>query len=98
MAIFLRAYAIVGVEIPDLRRAWMPFPWAHLYEHPECIASVLVEREIDGEHMVLGAKVRRPEQQSLSAIDAHLRRYQETPAEKITAFRQLLHWPGCPGP
>src|SRR5438309_3881004 len=43
-AMFTKAYAQVGVEFPELRRAYMSFPWARLYEHSENVASVAVER------------------------------------------------------
>ena len=33
-ALLIKAIALVAKEWPDLRRAYMPFPWAHLYEHP----------------------------------------------------------------
>src|SRR5262245_6292962 len=38
-AIFMKAYAIVAAERPELRRAYISFPWARLYEHPVNIAS-----------------------------------------------------------
>ena len=98
MAIFIRAYALVARDIPELRRAWVPFPWPRLYEHPVSVAAVLIEREVLGESMVLGAKIRSPEEQSLQAIEGHLARYRETPVEKITAFRQLIRLAGLPWP
>src|SRR5437763_16994588 len=33
-AIFTKAYGLMAVRYPELRRAYMPFPRAHLYEHP----------------------------------------------------------------
>src|SRR5438309_3674132 len=37
-AIFMRAYGITAQMHPELRRAIIPWPWTHLYEHPhsEC--------------------------------------------------------------
>lgn len=98
VAIFMRAYALVGMEIPELRRAWIPFPYPRIYEHPNTEGSVLLEREVNGEPVVLGAKIRSPEDSSLAAIDEHLRRFRETPVEKITAFRQLLRLGRLPWP
>src|SRR5262245_50569166 len=42
-AIFTKAYARVAAEMPELRRAYLYFPWARLYEHPINVASVAVE-------------------------------------------------------
>ena len=33
-ALFLKAYAIVAQEVPELRQTWYRWPWAHLYQHP----------------------------------------------------------------
>ena len=98
MAIFLKAYALAARDIPELRRAWIPFPYARLYEHPSSEAAVLIEREHGGESIVVGAKIRCPEDAPLAEIDGHLRRYRETPVEKITAFRQLLRLARLPLP
>src|SRR5208282_5086496 len=43
-AIFAKAYAIVAAACPELRRAYLPFPWPHLYEHPVNVASIAIER------------------------------------------------------
>ena len=98
MAIFLKAYSLAARDVPELRRAWIPFPYARLYEHPSSEAAVLIEREYGGESIVVGAKIRRPEEASLVAIDGHLRRYRETPVQKVTAFRQLLRLARLPLP
>ena len=90
MAIFLKAYALASRDIPELRRAWIPFPYARLYEHPTSEAAVLIEREYRGESIVVGAKIRNPEEAPLPAIDGHLKFYRETPVEEVSAFRQLL--------
>src|SRR5580698_9840304 len=49
IAIFTKAYALVSVEIPDLRRAYVKLPWAHFYEYPASRASILIERDYKGE-------------------------------------------------
>lgn len=98
LAIFLRAYGLVAAEVPQLRQAWLPFPYARIYEHPHTECGVLIERDWDGEKAVLAAKVRAPEAMTLGQIDAHLKRFRDAPLESITAFRQLrrlarLPWP-----
>jgi hypothetical protein len=89
-AIFLKAYALVAAETPELRRAYLPFPWPHFYEHPFNIASVAVERLYRGERAVFFGHLRAPEGQSLAALDARIRRYQQEPVENFGLFRRAL--------
>lgn len=89
-AIFMRAYGMVSLEVPDLRRAWITFPYARIYEHPTSECAVLIEREVDGEPVVLGTKVRSPEAMALCEIDDHLKRCREAPVREVSSFRQLL--------
>lgn len=89
-ALFLKAYAIVARDHSELRQTFVPLPWPHIYEHPHSECTVLVERDCDGEKIVLGAKTRGPDQQPLSDIDAHLRRFATAPLKEISDFRQLM--------
>jgi hypothetical protein len=96
-AIFLRAYALVARECCGLRRTLIPWPTPHLYEHPSSIGALVVERHVEGEPILLAAKVRSPEDTTLEAIDQHLRRFKQAPVEEISAFRQLLRIGKLPG-
>jgi hypothetical protein len=95
-AIFLRAYGLLSERHAALRRAYMPYPWPHLYEHPHSECAVLVEREWEGEDVVLGARIRTPEQQSLVDIDRHLQRFREAPVASISCFRQMVRFGRLP--
>jgi pyruvate/2-oxoglutarate dehydrogenase complex dihydrolipoamide acyltransferase (E2) component len=97
IALFLKAYALVALHRPELRRAYVGWPTPSLYEHPFSICSVLVEREWYGEKIVLGAKIRAPDEQPVSAIDEHLHRLATAPLEDISEFRQLLNLGRVPG-
>jgi hypothetical protein len=96
-AIFMRAYGLTALQLPELRRAFLPWPWQRLYEHPCSNCAVLLEREYRGEHIVLGARLRAPEEQSLSIIDTELRRLRDTPLEEVNYFRQWLRVARLPG-
>lgn len=97
VAIFARAYGLVSQEIPELRRAWIPFPYARLYEHPSSECAVLLEREWKDELIVVGAKIRGPEHCTVREIDGHLRYYKETPMWDVSPFRQLIRLGMLPG-
>lgn len=89
-AVFMKAYGIVSREIPELRRAWITFPYARIYEHPVSECGILIEREVEGAPVVLGVKLRSPEETALLTIDEHLKHFREAPVEKVSSFRQLL--------
>ncbi len=89
-AIFIKAFGIVNQRFPELRRAWIPFPYARIYEHPHCEVAVLVEREWQGEKIVLAAKIQQPENMSIDLIHSHLHRFQYEDIWLISPFRQLL--------
>jgi hypothetical protein len=97
-AIFTKAYGIVAAARPELRRAFLTFPTAHLYEHPFNVASIAMERLLGAEEAVFFAHVRSPEERTLIDLDAQLRHHKEQPIESIGAFRRVrvvsrLPWP-----
>jgi hypothetical protein len=89
-AIFTKAFARTAVAVPELRRAYLPFPRARLYEHPFSVASVAVERLYRGEHALFFAHLRCPEDQPLGDLDEHLRRFKEDPIESFGLYRRAL--------
>jgi len=96
-AIFTKAFARTAVQTPELRRAYLAFPWAHLYEHPCSIASVAVERLYRGENAVFFAHLQSPETKTLQALDEKLRQYKTEPVENLTLFRRALAIGRLPG-
>lgn len=98
VAIFTKAYALATRQFPELRRAYMTFPWSRLYEHPFSVASVAVERDYQGEKAVFIGHLRAPENQSLSGLDAHLKKLKEDPVESFGTFRRALRVSRLPWP
>jgi hypothetical protein len=96
-ALFMKAYALVAQDQPDLRRAFIRWPIKHLYEHPCSEAAILVERQWQGENAVLGAKLRAPEQRTLQEIDRYLRYLREAPVWDVNYFRKALRVGSYPG-
>lgn len=97
-AIFIKAYAMVSARRPDLRRTYLPLPWAHLYEHPINVASFSVERMFGDEPGVMFAQVPRPEELSLRELDQLVRSHQSAPIESIPAFVRSLRLGRLPTP
>jgi hypothetical protein len=95
-AIFTKAYACVCAAYPELRRAYLTFPWPHLYEHPVNVAMIAIERDLGDEKAVLFGSVKEPENWAITQIDTRLRRYKTAPVQTVGTFRRLLRisrWP-----
>jgi 2-oxoacid dehydrogenases acyltransferase (catalytic domain) len=90
IALFAKAYALAARRHPHLRRNWITFPWARIYEHPVSECIVPVEREWQGDDLLLYGKVYGPENMSLADLDGYVRRFQNEPVWSVSAFRQLL--------
>lgn len=89
-AIFVKAFAIVAAEVPELRRVYMPYPWPHLYEYTSSTACVMHERQIDGDIGVLPVRVHEPNMLALHEIDSTIRRTVEAPIDHTKFHRKLI--------
>src|SRR5262245_29475046 len=90
LALFTKAYAKVATVTPELRRAYVKFPWAQLYEYPVSIAAIAFEREYGGEQGVLIGRIREPEHMPLTELARAIRHFQEVPVEDCKEFRRAL--------
>lgn len=97
-ALFTKAYALLAQETPPLRRAYVRWPWPHLYEYPGSIASIAFERDVAGEEAVLLGRIKLPESRPLGEIDALIRAFRETPVYEVPEFRRALRAARAPGP
>lgn len=96
--LFMKAFAMVAAEHPPLRRAWIGFPSPRLYEHPQSVCALAMEREYQGESGVFVGLFRAPECQSLAEIQHWLDWYKRTPLEELGFFRQALRISRLPRP
>lgn len=97
-AMFTKAYGLVASRYPELRRAYLKFPWPHLYEHPVNVVTLNLERETPEEKIVIYSHLESPEQKTLAEVDAFVRDFQERPLEQILEYRRarrmsLVPWP-----
>lgn len=97
-AVFLKAYARVCDDIPQLRRAYVKIPWAHLREYPTSVASFAVEREYEGEPCVFFARIADPARLPLHEIHKRVRQFAEEPVQSVRYFRRMLTFARLPGP
>jgi hypothetical protein len=72
--IFAKAFALVAVEIPELRRAYLKWPWPHFHEYAESTITIIVGHEIEGDGALLPVRIRAPDAFAIMDINATLRR------------------------
>jgi len=80
----------VAQRLPGLRQAYMPLPFPHIYQHPHSVCALVVEREWQGEPVLVAGRVREPEALSLKEIGERIRALRETPVQEVAEFRQVL--------
>lgn len=86
----VKALGEVSMRVPEFRRAYLPYPWPRLYEAPHSVASIILDREYEGEHATFMAPLLHPERLSLAALQAKLDRLKTAPFQEVGAFRRLI--------
>lgn len=94
--LFLKAYALVAAENPPLRRALLTFPHTRLYEHPQTLCALAMERRYRDEDGIFVGLFRAPEKQSLGELQEALNFYKHTELEQVGYFRQELRLGAAP--
>lgn len=97
-AVFAKAFAVVCMEEPRLRRAYVKLPWPSFYEYVSPVASIILEREHDGEEALLSALVKSPETVPLSEISKSVRRLAASPVAEVREFSRMLRVARLPRP
>jgi hypothetical protein len=95
-AIFAKAYALVAQDVPLLRRAYIKLPSPRLYEYPVSTVSMVVEREHEGEMVVLTMLILDPERRTIGELSETIRTAKTVPVEQVKSFKRMLdlaRWP-----
>jgi hypothetical protein len=96
--LFAKAFAAVAARRPELRRAYLPRPWPHLWQADESRAAVAVEREYRGESGVFFGFLRAPDKTPLADLTAALDEWKTKPVEEVRPFRRQLAYARLPLP
>ncbi|MCE9562803.1 MAG: 2-oxo acid dehydrogenase subunit E2 [Planctomycetes bacterium] len=94
--LFVKAFGLVAARRQELRRAYLPLPWPHLWEADASSASVAVEREYQGEPCVFFGLVTSPETRPLSELMEKLEDWRTKPVHEISNFRRSLRYASYP--
>ena len=96
--IFAKAFSLVSLRQPELRRCYVTYPYPHLYEHSCNAAMVIVEREFEGESFPFTVRIRKPDRSSLCDLHRFLERSRTIPLEEDANFRFMRRIGSAPLP
>ena len=93
--VFAKAFALVAAGSPPLRRVYVKLPWPHLYELPQSVASIIVERDWphagdSGEKALFLGRLKAPDTATLPDLAARMRWHKTAPIDSIADFRRAL--------
>lgn len=88
IALFAKAYALACVDVPELRRSYLSFPWPRFFQSRYTVISVAMDRVVDEQHRLLWGRLRWPEERSLTEIQEELDEYVHGDVHQM--FRQQL--------
>ena len=98
LAIFVKAYAMVNREIPELRQVYLRYPRAHLYEYPHSVALIMVRRSVGGSAVHFPRRINDPASRPIAEIDRDIADAIERPIDQIKEFRRHLAFARLPAP
>ena len=95
-ALMMKAYSLVAAERPELRQVYVPFPWPHIYQHPENVAMLTVTRNLPEGPRLFFARFAQPENQTLVDIQKRFDLMRRSPINEVKQFRhqkRFARWP-----
>lgn len=95
-ALLAKAFALVADEHPEFRSSYSPWPWPHLYEVPESVASIIMERDVYGEAAALPIIIKRVARRSIEDIAGEIEQFRTAPVEKVPHLRRLMGFSKLP--
>ena len=96
--IFLRAYSLLATRTPELRQTYMPWPWPHIYQHPQTVCMMAVERQYMGHERLFFGLYRTPEERSLAQLQQRLEVFKDQPVDQVQEFKWQRCLAACPWP
>ncbi|PRD40691.1 hypothetical protein C5748_25540 [Phyllobacterium phragmitis] len=96
--LFLKGYALLAQEVPELRRAYIKLPTPRLYEYPMSVASVAQESEFEGVQVVVMTRIKGPEERSIPELGAMLQAARSRPILENKEAQRWLWLAQAPAP
>ena len=98
VSMWVRAVGIVARNRPELRTAYLPFPWPRMYVHPSMAVTVMIERQWQGAPAVFAQPIPNVDTRTVSEIDDVFVPLKSLPVENVGAFRHIIRISGFPLP
>ena len=80
---FIKAFALVAREVPELRQIYLRWPFAHVYQHGQSVAALSVHREFRGEPWLFWGLFPDPTSNTLGELQWLLDRFKHGPVETV---------------
>ena len=94
--LFMKAYAQVCADNPQLRQNYVTVPWPHLYEHHQSVCMMTMAREYGGEERLFFARFNEPDRRPLAELETQYVGYRKDPVETVKQFRHQIIFARCP--
>lgn len=89
-SLLIKAMGLISMKMPELRRAYLGFPWGRIYEAPYSVASVIFGRQFRGEEATFFCPMLQPERLTVDRIGAKVQAWKTDPVEAHGALRRLV--------
>lgn len=89
-ALFLKAFGLLAQEFPELRTSFLSFPFPRLFVHDGSVASLAMEKVVEGENAILFLKIREPEKLPLKEIQEKIRIAKDQDPKDNANFRLAM--------
>jgi hypothetical protein len=94
--IYLKAYAKVAQQTPELNQIHVRFPWPHLYQHHSIVCMMTINRHLDGEDRLFFARFNNPHNDSLAVLQEKYDFFRQAPINEIRQFRHQIRFANAP--
>jgi hypothetical protein len=97
VGIFAKAMALTARDLPELRRTFMKWPWPHLYEYEDSVATITIDREYEGEPCVAVRIIKEVATLPLPVIAGMIHESKASPMEQLKEFKRAIMIARLPG-
>ncbi len=97
-ALLMKAHGLVARQVPQLRQAFLHWPWPTLYQHPVSVCTLTVNREVDGVACLFFPQFFAPETMPLERLQRHIDEFANLPLREVGYYRRQLRFSRLPTP
>jgi hypothetical protein len=95
-ALLAKAVALTCAAQPELRRTFVAWPWARLFQYDTPLVSLVIEREYEGELGLFLGRLKAADRRPLLDLHTAIQDYKSRPVAEIRGFRNALRLAAVP--